>query len=316
MRMMTRVLGTWIIGLATAGLAAAQTPPAQDRPIAIVNGEKIMASDLRKMQELDPPSPLLPTNDQTAERNQTSRDMLIDDLLLRQFLRKNATAPSAADIAREVQTLQDALDRSKPRRTMEDFLKDSGQTLEQLRADIATRLQWRSYITTRLPDEAMKKYYDANKVFFDKVFVKARHILLRLPPKADAAEKDALRAKLSTLRQEIVSGKIDFVQAAKTNSDCPSKQAGGDIGFFPYKFAVAEPFAKAAFALKVNEISDIVETEFGYHIIQVTEIKQGEPSTFEKVKDLVRDVYVQEQEVFQNLVSELRKNATIVIPKE
>jgi parvulin-like peptidyl-prolyl isomerase len=86
---------------------------------------------------------------------------------------------------------------------------------------------------------------------------------------------------------------------------------GGDIGFFPRKWAVAEPFAKAAFSLKVGELSEVVHTEFGAHLIKVTERKNGTSSTYEKVKDDVRDYFVQEMR--QSVIEQQRKVAKVEI---
>src|SRR5262249_46642442 len=152
--------------------------------------------------------------------------------------------------------LRDAL--KKKTMTLDQFLREGKQTEEQFRQDLAARIQWKHYLGTRFTDVQAKNYYDANKVFFDKVFVRASHILVKLAPTATAAEKQTARAKLETIRQEISAGKLDFAEAAKKYSDCPSKDKGGDIGPFPYKFVVVEPFAKAAFAMKKGDVSDIV----------------------------------------------------------
>src|SRR5262249_41308358 len=160
--------------------------------------------------------------------------------------------------------------------------KESRMSEQQLREDIVVRLQWKAYVTAKLPDSLLRPYYEANKAFFDKKFVKASHILLKFPEKAGPAEKKALMEKLVALRQDIPAGKITFAEAAAKYSDCPSKDKGGDIGHFPAKFVVAESFAKAAFALNKGEMSNAVETEFGYHIILVTDIDNGTPSKFEE----------------------------------
>src|SRR5262249_15373551 len=116
------------------------------------------------------------------------------------------------------------------------------------------------------------------------------------------------------LRQEIVAGKIDFAEAAKKHSDCPSKKDGGDIGFFPYKFMVLEPFAKAAFALKVGELTDLVQTDYGLHLIKGTDRKPGEPSNFEKIQKEVREVC--EKELWDSILAQSRRVAAIKITLE
>jgi parvulin-like peptidyl-prolyl isomerase len=201
-----------------------------------------------------------------------------------------------------------ALEQNK--QTLAAFLQESGQTEQQLRADIAARVQWKNFISGRLTDADVKKYYDTNKPFFDKVMVKASHILLKVAPNSTQNDRQMVYNRLFAIRQEVLNGKIKFEDAAKKFSDCPSKENGGDIGVFPYKFAVAEPFARAAFSLRVGDVSEIVATEFGYHIIKVTDRSPGEPSNFEKLKDSVKEVLA--TEYYQQIIAEQRKTAQIL----
>jgi peptidyl-prolyl cis-trans isomerase C len=293
-----------------AGRLHAQAPTPPDRPAATVNGEAIKLSEVKAFLDTMPP-PVVPlTADQKHEMQQNVVDMLVDDLLMRQFLRKHAVATSAADIDKEIAELKTVLQKQK--RALQDFLKESNQTEAQLRTDIAARLQWKAYLTTRVNDAMVKTYYDTNKVFFDKVMVQASYILVRLGPKTTEAEKQAARTKLLAIKQEIMAGKLDFAEAAKKYSECPtSKEKGGDIGYFPYKFMVLEPFAKAAFAMKVGQLSDVVETEAGMNLIKVTDRKDGEQSRFEAIKDEVRDIYG--QEIYQQVVADQRKAAQIQV---
>jgi peptidyl-prolyl cis-trans isomerase C len=311
--------GTIVAGCLSAAVLAvlvgrlpAQTPPAQ-KPAAVVNGEVVPMAELEKLLKDRPQSPYPQTVKEQAEVRDIALKMLIDDVLIRQFLKKTMPPANPTDIAKELAELQQALANQKPPRTVQDFLRDTHQTEQELRTDIAARLQWKAYATAAMPDQAIKLYYDQNKVFFDKVMVRASHILLRVPDKASEPEKTAIRNKLLAIRQEIAAGKIDFAQAAKTYSDCPSKVNGGDIGFFPYKFAVYPSFAQAAFSMKIGDLSDPVQTEFGYHIIKVTDRKNGEASNFEAVKDLVRDVKAQEDELYPRVIAEQRKTAQIQI---
>jgi peptidyl-prolyl cis-trans isomerase C len=297
-------------GLTRAGLAQAPpAAPAGNKVAAVVNGEGIPANDLDRLLRRDTPPVHPQTAGQKDEMRRMALNMLIDDLLMRQFLRKNVAPVGEAAVAKELAELEAALVKQK--KTVADFLKESGQTSDELKADVAARLQWKNWLAAKLPDATVKQYYDANKVFFDKVFVKASHILIRVDPKATDADRQAARTKLANLRADILAGKADFAQAAKANSDCPSKINGGDIGHFPYKFAVQESFARAAFALQKGQLSDIVQTDFGFHIILVTDRTQGEPSNYDNIKEMVRDVYAQELELYQGVIAEQRKTARI-----
>ena len=207
-------------------------------------------------------------------------------------------------VNKEINELKDHL--AKNRKDLAKFLQESHQTEDELRTDIASRNQWTSYARTKISDVQVKRYYDDNKTFFDKIIVRASHILMKVTPET----RQAAITKLTVLRNDIVTGKVDFAAAAKQYSDCPSKVQGGDVGFFPCKFVMAEPFAKAAFALKVGEVSGVVETEHGLHLIKVVDKNQGEPSTFERVRDDVREIA---QDLMTQVLADLRKNAQIQI---
>ncbi|MCI0743146.1 MAG: peptidyl-prolyl cis-trans isomerase, partial [Gemmataceae bacterium] len=184
---------------------------------------------------------------------------------------------------------------------------------EQLHKDVVARLQWKHFLAVRFPEPDVKSYYEANKAYFDKVMVRASHILIKVPSSATPAERQAAKETLEALRSDLVAGKRDFAESAKKFSDCPSKDKGGDLGLFPYKFVVVEPFAKAAFAMKVSDISSVVTTEFGVHLIKVTERTAGESSKFEVQKGMVREVMAQDQELYNRILVEQRKTAKIEI---
>ena len=98
---------------------------------------------------------------------------------------------------------------------------------------------------------------------------------------------------------------------AKQESTCPSKKEGGDLSFFPRVGAMVEPFAKAAFEMKVGDISDVVATEFGYHIVLVTAKQPGKQPTFEQAKEAVRAVYA--MRLRDAVIGQMKPNAKIEI---
>lgn len=302
-----------LAGLVLLGVAVhdaqGQPPTAGPKPAALVNGEPIALTELNALLSARPPAVPL-TEGQKRELRQAALDMLVDDLLMRQFLRKNAPTANPAEIEKEITELKEVL--TKQKKSLVEFLREGQQTEEQLRADIAARVQWKGFLVARFPDSELKSYYEANKVFFDKVFVTASHILVKASQ--DPMQRQKAREKLEYLRQEIVTGKITFEDAARKYSDCPSKDKAGDIGPFPYKFVVVEPFAKTAFSMKVNEISGVVASEFGMHLIKVTNRKEGEPTTFESARDTVREVYAQDLELYQKILAEQKKAAKIESP--
>ena len=163
-----------------------------------------------------------------------------------------------------------------------------------------------------LPDAKAKAFYDTNKVFFDKVYVRASHILIQLPPTATKEQRDKAVNQLLVWRQDIVTGKAKFEDVAKQHSDCVSKSQGGDIGKFEYLFIVAPEFSKAAFAMKVGEISNVVQTVYGVHLIKVTERTPGEPSNFEAIKDFVREAWAEDEKLYTRFLADQRKKSDVM----
>jgi peptidyl-prolyl cis-trans isomerase C len=285
---------------------------------ATVNGEKILVGDVRKILDARPyPLPL--TEDQKKEMRKAAVDSLVEDALMRQFLGKHVPQVNQAEFNKEVQDLVEAL--KKQNKTLDMFYKETGQTEEHLRRDIVAKLQWRVLLQRYLPDAKAKEYYDANKLFFDKVFVRASHILIKLPTKHTTEERNKAMQQMQVWRQEILAGKVRFEDIAKQYSQCPTKDkkdkdnkpTPGDIGQFPYKFVVVPEFAKTAFSMKVGEVSDVVQTVFGLHLIKVTDRTKGEPSTFEPLKETVREVWAQDEELFLRILAEQRKTGQIKV---
>ena len=281
-----------------------------DRVAATVNGEKILAGEVRKILD-SRPYPLSLTEEQKKEMRQTALDSLIEDVLFRQYLTKQFPQVSQTDFNKEVQTLQDAL--KKESKTLDMFYKETGQTEEQLRRDMIARIQWRAVLGRTYPDDKAKGYYDANKVFFDKVFVTASHILIKLDAKATKEQRAQAMQQMLVWRQDLLAGKAKFADLAKQYSQCPSKDKGGDLGQFPYKFVVMPEFAKVAYAMKKGEISDVVPTPVGLHLILVTERTAGEPSNFETLKETVREVWAQDDALQVRILTEQRKAGQIKI---
>lgn len=138
-------------------------------------------------------------------------------------------------------------------------------------------------------EEDMSIYYKAHQdEFRTPEMVRARHILVRVGKDAPEEDKKKARDKIGDILKKIKAGE-DFAKLATEFSDDPgSKNKGGDLGFFP-KGRMAPEFENAAFSMKPGEVSDIVETPFGFHIIKVEEKKESILQPYEKVKDKVKE---------------------------
>jgi peptidyl-prolyl cis-trans isomerase C len=143
--------------------------------------------------------------------------------------------------------------------------------------------------------------------------VKASHILVRSNKSDDPKKRQAALDKIKSLKKQIADG-ADFEELAKKNSDDSSARAGGDLGYFSRGQMVPE-FEKAAFALPLGGVSDVVETPFGYHLIKVDEKRAARKLKFEDVKiDLAGYVYQKKmRDRFDQFVADLRKKADVKI---
>jgi len=170
---------------------------------------------------------------------------------------------------------------------------------------------------------------------FDGTMVSARHILLT-PPAGDARANEEARGRLlgfkKQVEEEVARGLAKlppeteaierekgrrkltdeaFAALAAKESACPSKADGGNLGYFPRAGSMVEPFARAAFALQPYQMSDVVTTQFGHHLILVTDRKAGKETKFEDVKDEVKEVFG--DQLREAVCARLRPNAKVVV---
>lgn len=201
--------------------------------------------------------------------------------------------------------VQDQVDQAKAtfgndQAKFEAALKEEQITLEQLKASFRERtlLTKTAEAVTKdvtIPDAEFQKYYDAHKAEFKQEEARtARHILFApgggTPDAAgkytDAQWADAL-AKAEKARQEIVNGADFAAKAKELSSDTGTKDQGGDLGVVQKDTMVPE-FETSVFSLKKDEISEPVKTQYGYHLIQVTEITPAKQQTFDEVKEQIK----------------------------
>lgn len=277
--------------------------------VAVVNGESITLPELNAAMSQRPPivTPLSAAQQKAIQ--QEALATLIDDLLIRQFLKKQVPETSKEEVDKQVAKLQRALAaQGKP---LDEYLKETRQTEAQLRGSIIAMLQWNAYSAKKITEADLRKNFNDFKDYFDHTTVRVSHIVSRISPESSPADRDTARQKLAALRQEILGQKISFAEAAAKHSHCPSAAKGGDLGFITRKWMVDEPFARAAFSMKVGEMSDVIATEFGLHLIVVTERKPGTPVQFEQVADEVRESVM--DELRQDTLQELRRTAKVEV---
>ena len=171
----------------------------------------------------------------------------------------------------------------------------------------------------------LRKYYDENISRYTAAEERrASHILINAPKEASADERAKAKAKAEALLAEVRKNPASFAEVAKKNSQDPgSAPNGGDLDFFA-RGAMVKPFEDAAFSMKVDEISNVIESDFGYHVIRLTAVRGGERKPFEAVraeieaevgKQLAQTRYAEAAEQFSNTVYEQSDNLKPVIDK-
>jgi peptidyl-prolyl cis-trans isomerase C len=208
-------------------------------------------------------------------------------------------------------------------------MAEYGESFDEIKKEVREGLARNKFMQTywggkiNVTEEDAQKYYQENpnefetpeKVRVSHILIKPKYIDPNVVPNADPNEaKAAAKAKAEDLLKQIKDG-ADFAELAKANSDCPSAPKGGDLGFFP-RGETTPAFEKAAFELQVGQISDVVETEYGYHIIKVTGHKDASKTSFEDAKDdIIKQLTQKKQsELAEEYIKSLKAKANIVYP--
>ena len=176
-----------------------------------------------------------------------------------------------------------------------------------------------------VPEEDLRRYYAENANRYTAAEERrASHILIKADKEMSAADRQKARAKAEALLEQLRKTPQQFAELAKKNSDDPgSAERGGDLDYFG-RGAMVKPFEDAVFAMKPGEISNIVESDFGFHIIQLTGQRGGEKKSFDAVraeiegevkKQLAQRRYAEAAEQFTNTVYEQSDSLQPVIDK-
>jgi peptidyl-prolyl cis-trans isomerase C len=316
----TPAAGSPTFNLNPAANPAAATMTADKMPdvVAKVNGQAIKKDDLLKGAQV--------VQMQLAQRGQPVAltpdvyrrvlDELIGITLLQQEAKAQHIGPTEQELDQQVAARKKQFPSEE---VFQKALKQTGLTEALLRQQTRDQLAVQKYVETQViskapvSDQATKDFYDKNK---DQIHspdrMHLRHILVAVKNTATPAEKEKAKAKAEDLHKQIVDG-ADFAKLAAANSDDPtSKVRGGDLDWVSPGQA-PPTLEKAAMALKPNEISPVVESPFGYHIIQLLERQAAAQVPYEQVKDRIGMMLKQKQaqESVQARIKELKAKSKV-----
>jgi len=253
------------------------------------------------------------------DRMEQIRNSILDNLINEELLVQESKNHGIKVEPSEVEAaFADIQKRFNDADALEKALAESNMTADELKTKIkrgiaAKKLIDSQVINTIVVSEAENRaFYDAHPEYFKQAEqVKASHILVKCDSSAEASVKDEAKKKIKDIQKKLKDGEL-FSELAKQFSDCPSKKQGGDLGFFE-RDKMVKPFADAAFALQTDEISDIVETDFGFHLIRVTDKKAASTEGYETVKEKI-DSHLRQgkiKEAVGNYIEKLREKAAI-----
>ena len=295
---------------------AAPSVELQD-PVAIVNGEKITRAQVEEAFNNAVQASGAKVDGLTPEEKMEGYRQLTDELIMDKLVSKAAegvTVPQA-EIDAEITKIKGQFPSE------EEFNKQIiavGQSPDKLGDSLKKMLQQQKWMESKIgkmevPDADARKFYDTNtKEFEQPETVKASHILI-LVNKDDS--EDVVKQKLAVAQKAAARAKKgeDFTKLAKELSQEPgAKESGGDLGFFPKDQMVPE-FAEAAFAQKTGQISDPVRTQYGWHVIKVTDKKKAGTVPYDEVKKQLL-AYLEkdkQRKAVQELLKSMRDSAKI-----
>ena len=314
-----------IAGVAALFLSVAAHAAVADRIVAIVNNEIITLSDVNRafapFEEKFEQSYQGPERDKEKAREETRTMLLnrmIDNLLMEQESRKTGIAVRNEEVEAAIQDIQKKRNISSDE--FSKILQRDGMTMDALRKDMRNHMTRMKLVQrdiksrVAVTDEEIGEYYRKHREDYEgKEAVRVRQILLPLPKGADPAGKARLRANAEQIRKRLLDGE-PFVQLSAAYSQGPAATEGGDIGYIEKGMILPEVEA-VAFSLPVNQVSPIIESPVGFHIILVVDRRGAGLKSIESVREEIREKIDQEkmEKKYGEWLEELRKKSHIEI---
>ncbi len=284
--------------------------------VATVNGSKIEKSLLEKIYTVMSKQSMMAAQKKSDEEIvQIALKELISAELLKQESKRQKITPAPEKIDEKLESIKVRFPTAE---AFEKTIKENGMDMETLKAEIKNQLALEELLAREIEskvtvkDEEISKFYTENPDYFkSEESVKASHILVKSEEGADEAKVAEAKKKIEKVLAEVKKG-ADFAAAAKQYSEGPSGPNGGDLGFFS-RGQMVPPFEEKAFALKKGQISDIVKTKFGFHIIKVVDKKEGGITPLSEVKESITAFLskAEKEKLFNAYVEKLRSSAAI-----
>ena len=322
-----RIVNTWLIAVvvvlvALFSITSCNAASQKEVFAAKVNGVGIKSATLdAAVNNFVENQKMYGTTVKDEEKTQLKKDIL-NELVSAELLYQASQKASLGDLSKDVDSQLEGIKKGfGSEQEFQKVLTGRGIELKDLKEDIKKGVYINAYLEKEIfsklspvTEAEKKKEYDANK---DKLNVpdqvKASHILIKVSEKATPEEKKAAKDKIDALRTRLMSGE-DFAKLAKENSEDGSAANGGDLGYFK-KGDMVKPFEDSAFGMDKDQMSPVIETQFGYHIIKVTDKKAAHTLTYEEVSKDIEKFLINKnkRDQINKTVEGLKKTAKIEI---
>ncbi len=307
---------------APAEAEQAPKPVSPETVVATVNGTEVTEGEIRglvaqAMQRFGGQLPPQQLQMMMPQMREMATSQAIDRVLLAEAAQKSGIQVADEKVEEMVTRAKESLPEGL---TLEEALKEMNLDVDSWKTEIKSQMQIEELVSQKIAEapeateEEVKAFYDAHPQYFETpATVTASHILLGFEEGDTDEVKAEKKAKLEGIKKQIDEGG-DFAVLAKEHSSCPSSQKGGDLGSFG-KGQMVPPFEKAAFTMEPGELSGIVETSFGYHLIKVTKKSDAGKQPLEDAKGQISQHLNQQNKegAWTTYVESLRKDADIVM---
>lgn len=303
-----------------AGQPAVKPVPAElPEVVARVNGQPVKRDELQlAIRNLEGRAGSAVPPDQRDRVYREVLDRIVGYHLLAGEARARGIAAPPWDVDKRLTEIKSQFPNEQ---AFDEMLKQRGLTQERLRQETADTIAVNQMLEKEFEkvivagDAETRKFYDENKArFHEEASVRASHILVRVDEKADAATKAKAKAQADDLAKQLKKG-ADFAALARKHSQDPgSAPNGGDLGFFG-KGQMVPAFAEAAFAAKPGQVTPVVESPFGYHLIKVAETKPEREVPYDEVKAQIGEYLKQQlrEQKSQAFIDQLKARGKVEI---
>lgn len=293
--------------------------PVEDYTVAVVNGSAIKYAEYK--QELDSTYRQFHETGQLVDGTmyEQLKGEILESLINLRLLYQHSQTKGIQANDSEVESYYQARVAKYPSKSdYRKSIKEAGLTDSDIKMRIRRTLGAQKFVEAYIAPKVtvseaeVQAYYEANPNEFEhNVLVHAAHILIKVSPLAEDETKRKAKEKLLEIRAKVLAG-ADFAEMAKKYSEGPSKANGGDLGYFGYA-QMAPTFETAAFSLRPGEISQVVSTQFGYHLIKVYDRKPAGKESLEEAAPILKSRFKKERidKLLRQVVDQLRAEATI-----